>query len=128
MATHYFSLQEANAALDEIRPMMDEIMSIRNSILKRRPELWPAMQRSAGNGGNAALSRAAKDFQRLDALVHIILGTGVQIKDINSGLLDFPAWRGDREVCLCWKYGENDIRFWHETDAGFAGRRPIEEF
>ncbi len=128
MGPRYFSLPEANAALDVIRPMIAEILSIRNSILEHRPDIWPAIERSAGNGGNAALSKVAEDFQRLDGLVHGIVGTGAQIKDINSGLLDFPSWRGDHEVCLCWKHGEDDIRFWHETDAGFAGRRPIDEF
>lgn len=128
MGSRYFTLPEANSALDTIRPVIAEILSIRSSILEHRPDIWPAIERSAGNGGNATLSRVAQDFQRLDALVHRILGTGAQIKDINSGLLDFPAWRADHEVCLCWKYGEDAIRFWHEIEAGFAGRRPIDEF
>jgi hypothetical protein len=69
-----------------------------------------------------------KDFERLDTLIHEILETGVQIKDINIGLLDFPTLRDGHEVYLCWKYGEGDIAFWHEVDAGFAGRQPIESF
>ena len=69
-----------------------------------------------------------KEFQRLDDLVHRILATGAEIKDLNSGLLDFRALRGGREVYLCWKHGESAIEFWHELDTGFAGRRPIEEF
>jgi hypothetical protein len=50
---------------------------------------------------------------------------GVLIKDINTGLLDFPSIRDDHEVYLCWLYGEERIAFWHEIDAGFAGREPI---
>ncbi len=128
MEPHYFTLDEADAALEVIRPLIKEILEIRDRILKERPELWPAIERSAGNGGNARLSKLASDFGRLDKLVHRVVDTGVQVKDINSGLLDFPAWRRDHEVCLCWKYGEDRIEYWHEVDAGFAGRQPIETF
>lgn len=107
---------------------MDEVQAIREKILADQPEAWPAIEKSAGNGGNKALSRMVQDFERLDALIHQILDTGVQVKDINSGLLDFSAMRDGREVYLCWKYGEDDIAFWHEVDAGFAGRQSIESF
>lgn len=128
MQPHYFTLAEANAALDIIRPLLEQILAIRAEILSKRPEIWPAIERSAGNGGNAALSRIALDFEKLDDLVHAVLATGVQVKDINTGLLDFPAWREDHAVYLCWKYGEDEIAFWHEIDEGFAGRRPIADF
>jgi hypothetical protein len=128
MKPHYFSLAEANAALDVIRPMMEEIQSLRTTILAHQPEIWPAIERSAGNGGNPALSKLVKDFQRLDDLLHRVLATGAQVKDINTGLLDFPAWRKDHEVYLCWKYGEGKIEFWHEIEAGFAGRQSIDQF
>ena len=126
--SHYFSLEEANAAVEIIRPLMQEILSIRDRILARQPEIWPAMERSAGNGGNATLSKLAAEFGRLDDLLHEVLATGAQVKDINTGLLDFSAWRQDHEVYLCWKFGEEKIEFWHEIDAGFAGRQPIKDF
>jgi hypothetical protein len=128
MKPHYFSLEEANTALDIIRPMMNEIQALRSNILAHQPEIWPAIERSAGNGGNPTLSKLVKDFQRLDDLLHRILDTGAQVKDINSGLLDFPAWRNEHEVYLCWKYGEEKIEFWHEIEAGFAGRQSIDLF
>jgi len=124
----FFSLSEANETLKTIRPLMDEVQAIRKKILASQPEAWPAIEKSAGNGGNKALSVMAQDFERFDALIHQILDTGVQIKDINIGLLDFSAMKDGREVYLCWKYGENDIAFWHEVEAGFAGRQPIESF
>jgi hypothetical protein len=128
MESHYFTIEEANSALELIRPLIEEILEIRDEILTHKPEIWPAIERSAGNGGNATLSKVAEDFDRLDRLVHRVLDTGVQVKDINTGLLDFPAWRADHEVYLCWKYGEDKIRYWHEINAGFAGRQPIEGF
>jgi hypothetical protein len=124
----YFSLQQANETLITVRPIMDEVQTIRRKILANQPEAWPAIEKSAGNGGNKALSAMVQDFERLDALIHQILDTGVQIKDVNIGLLDFPALRDGREVYLCWKYGEDDIAFWHEVEAGYAGRQPIESF
>jgi len=128
MAPHHFTLDEANAALEIIKPLIGEILSIRDKVLKQRPEIWPAIERSAGNGGNATLSKVAVDFDRLDKLLHRVLDTGVEVKDINVGLLDFRAWRGDQEVYLCWKYGEPEIGYWHEIEAGFSGRKPIAEF
>jgi hypothetical protein len=123
--SRYFTLQEANQALIVIRPLMDAIQNIRQEILARQPEVWPVVERAAGNGGSQAASKMVNEFERLDALVHQVQDTGALFKDINLGLLDFPALKDDREVYLCWKYGEQDIAFWHEIEAGFAGRQPI---
>ena len=124
----YFSIQQSNEALRVIRPLMDDVQAIRQKILANQPEAWPAIEKSAGNGGNKALSRMVDDFEKMDTLIHQILDTGAQINDINMGLLDFSAIRDGHEVYLCWKYGEEDIAFWHEIDAGYAGRQPIESF
>jgi len=124
----YFTLPEANEALISIRPWMDEVQTIRSEILVHQPEIWSVMEKSAGNGGNPTLSRMVKTFDRLDALIHNIQDTGVIIKDINTGLLDFPAIKDEREVYLCWKHGEGDIAYWHEIEDGFAGRQSIEYF
>ena len=124
----FFTLQQANETLEIIRPLMDEIQAIRQRILDKQPETWDAIEKSVGNGGNRTLSHMVQDFERLDILVHSILDTGAQIKDINTGLLDFSALKDGREVYLCWKYGEWEIAFWHEVDAGYAGRQPINNF
>jgi len=126
--SQYFTLHEANEALNTIRPLMDEVQVIRQKILDNQPEAWPAIEKSAGNGGNRALGQMVQDFEKLDALVHQIQDTGAQIKDINTGLLDFSALKDGREVYLCWQYGEREIAFWHEVEAGFAGRQSIELF
>ena len=128
MPERYFTLQEANAALRVIRPLVEEVQAIRKVVLARSPDLWPALERSAGNGGSRTLSRLAQEFERLDELVHAILAAGAEIKDLSVGLLDFPAWRADHAVYLCWKRGENEIEFWHEIEDGFAGRQPIATF
>jgi len=127
MAT-YFTLLEANQTLETIRPWFDEIQSIRRDIIAHQAEIWSVMEKSAGNGGHPELSRMVPAFDRLDELIHKIQDLGVLIKDINTGLLDFPALRNGREVYLCWKYGEENIAFWHEVEAGFAGRQSVDLF
>jgi len=124
----YFTLEEANDTLNAIRPWMDEIQAIRQEILARKPDVWPVVERAAGNGGSRVASKLVVEFKRLDALVHKIQETGTLFKDINLGLLDFPALKDGREVYLCWKYGEGDITFWHEIEAGYAGRQSIASF
>ena len=124
----YLTLAQANEALKTVRPLMDEVMQIRQRILASQPEIWSIVEKSAGNGGNPTLSKMVLDFEKFDALIHKIQDTGAQIKDINIGLLDFSALREGREVYLCWQHGEGDIAYWHEVDDGYAGRQPIRSF
>ena len=122
----YYSVDEANAALLVIQPLMADIMRIRQHVLEHQPEIWPVIQKAAGNGGSKIASLIALEFGRLDDCVHRIQDMGVIIKDLDIGLLDFPALRNRHEVYLCWKFGEESVLFWHEIDDGFAGRQPLE--
>ncbi len=119
----YFTLDEANAALETIRPMVATLLELRDAILARSPEVWPVIEKAAGNGGSKAAAQVEHEFERMHALVHQIQDTGAVLKDINQGLLDFPSLREGREVYLCWLYGEDEIKYWHEIDAGYAGRQ-----
>lgn len=122
-APRYFTLEEANTVLAIVRPLLREILAIRQTILDRQTDLWPVIEKSLGNGGNRTASQTVQEFERLDQLVRQVMATGAVVKDINSGLIDFLALREGREVYLCWKYDEDQIRFWHDLDAGFAGRQ-----
>ena len=124
----YFTLQEASDTLSIIRSMVEEVVQISQKVIANQPEIWPAIERSAGNGGNATLSKLVWDFEKLDNLLHRIQDTGVLVKDMASGLLDFPTIRNGQEVYLCWKVGEETIEYWHEVEAGFAGRQSIDTF
>ncbi len=121
----YFTLEQANDALVAIKPMVAEILEIRQIILERQPDVWPSLQKAVGNGGSKAASQVALEFARMDALVHQIQASGVLLKDINIGLLDFPSLREGREIYLCWRYGEDSVQFWHDLDAGYAGRQRL---
>ncbi len=123
-----FTLEEASKTLEVIRPLMEEIVMISRKIIANQPEIWPAIEKSVGNGGNATLSKLVWDFEKLDNLLHQVQATGALVKDMSSGLLDFPAIRNGQEVYLCWKVGEEKIEYWHEIEAGFAGRQSIEKF
>lgn len=124
----YYTLAEANEMLTIIRPMVEELMEIGKRIRERRPKLWEMAEKAAGNGGSSTLSKLLPDFDRLYMLLHRLQDMDLEVKDVSIGLVDFRALRDGREVYLCWKYGEESIRFWHELDAGFAGRQPIETF
>jgi hypothetical protein len=124
-AKRYFTLGQANAVVRAIRPLLAEILHIRQEIMERQPEFWPVVAKALGNGGNKAASEIADQFQRLGGLVREINATGAILKDVNTGLVDFLAKRGDQEVYLCWRYGEDEVLYWHGIDAGFAGRQPI---
>ena len=121
----HFTVEEANTALDLIRPLVRQLLEIRQAILARQPEVWPALAKIAGNGGGKVPFEVEQEFQRLDACMRQILAIGVEVKDANVGLVDFPALREGREVYLCWQYGEEKVAYWHEIDGGFAGRQQI---
>ena len=121
----YFSVDEANLVVELIRPLLSEILQIRQEILEHRPDIWPVMEKAAGNGGSKAAALIEQRFESLDKLVRQVQATGAILKDANVGLVDFLSLRGGREVYLCWKLGEAEILYWHDVDAGLDGRHAL---
>ncbi len=121
----YFTLEQANAALKLLRPLVRSVMEQYQELITRQAGTMRGLQASGGNGGNQEASQAAFILSEIEALVSQIQATGALVKDLETGLLDFPAWRDGREVYLCWRYGEETVAYWHEVDAGFAGRKPL---
>jgi hypothetical protein len=128
----HFTAEEANAALVEVRPLVEQMVEQRRlhvSALERQEELEGHIR---GNGGGippAELAESAAEVERLEReLAHVvdeITARGAEVKDLDEGLIDFPAlWRGET-VLLCWKLGEDEIGYWHPVEDGFAGRRPL---
>lgn len=90
-----------------------------------------AVQIIAGNGSGYAVSDArTREFAaaaaELESCVEELAGIGVQVKDAETGLVDFPALRHGEEVLLCWLAGEDAVEWWHDLESGFAGRQPID--
>jgi hypothetical protein len=127
MNGRYFTLDEARAILPEVMNLMEQVQEARREILRLRPDVWPALRNAASNGGNAQAGEMLEHFYKLEAGVKGIMNLGVLVKDIDSGLLDFLSIRRGREVFLCWQYGEDQLRFWHELNAGYVGRKPIND-
>ena len=128
----HFTPDEANAALADVRPLVEQLVATRQehvAALERQEELE---QKIRGNGGGippAELATATAEVdaiaRRLARLVDEIGSHGAQVKDVDTGLIDFPALRGGETVLLCWRLGEDEIGWWHTLDGGFAGRRPL---
>jgi len=124
--SRYFTVEQANTVVVLIRPLVKEILEIRQAILDRQPEVWPVVERAAGDGGSKEASKVALEFRRFDDLVREVMATGALLKDINHGVIDFLTMREGKEVYLCWKYGEDEISHWHDLDGGYANRQRIE--
>lgn len=122
----HFSLEEARAALAEVRPLAEELVALKRTLDDRGYDIRRHGY-FGGTGPNGAryfpgeLERLVEILKRLDAL-------GVVVKGIDQGLVDFPHIRSTgEEVYLCFRAGETDVAFWHSIEEGFAGRRPIRE-
>jgi hypothetical protein len=84
-------------------------------------------ERAPGNGGGEGSARYAEAALTFSRGLRQIEAWGVVVRDLDSGICDFRARRGDRDVYLCWQVGEERIAYWHELDAGFRGRQPLDE-
>ena len=90
-----------------------------------RADLLPVLEAAVGNGGSRKAGDLLPEFRRMEEALLAIREIGCELKDIDQGLLDFPALVENHEIYLCWRYGEDRIRYWHEMDEGFAGRQPL---
>ena len=128
----HFTPEEANAELEHVRPLVEDLVASRQehtAALERQEELERKIR---GNGGGippAELASATAEVdghaRRLARLVDEITSHGAEVKDLDSGLVDFPALHRGETVLLCWQLGEGEIAWWHRVDDGFTGRRPL---
>lgn len=126
MAPRVFTLAEARALLPEIRQLLEDAQRARDELVRRGPDVVEVVRNAGSNGGSHKASAALPAFTRMEEGIQRISALGVHIKDIENGLVDFPAMREGRVVYLCWRLGESDIGYWHEIDSGYAGRQPID--
>lgn len=126
MQAKYYTLDAARAVLPQVKTLMAQVQEARVEILRLRPDMWPVLQKAAGNGGNVAAGQILNHFHKMEEGVKGILGMGILVKDLDTGLVDFLSVRKGREVYLCWKYGEEDLTFWHDINTGYQDRQPID--
>ena len=128
----YFGLDEANDLLADVQPLLEQLKADRDRVAALQPEI----ERGQKSNGSAEHAEQLAEMQREQRLavrrmqyaVSQIDEWGVTLRDINTGLIDFPALANGRPIWLCWRLGEgNAINWWHEANKGFDSRQPLSE-
>lgn len=127
----YFGIDSANERLRDVKPLLEQLRADRDRIA----ELQPALQRGRETNGSSEHAKQVADqeqevrrlVRRMQESVTQIDEWGVTLRDIQSGLIDFPALVNGRPIWLCWRLGEDDIAWWHEKNVGFEGRQALTE-
>ncbi|MGH9981912.1 MAG: DUF2203 domain-containing protein [Nitrososphaeraceae archaeon] len=121
-----FTVDKANTILPKVKKRFDEILCCKNNVMDIQEELQNL------SDSNSSFEKFIKKKQELNHAVTSLYNMiqeledmGVMIKSVDEGLLDFPSIRYDEEIWLCWKFGENQVKFWHRKEEGFMGRKPI---
>lgn len=114
----------ANRSLPLVRRIVDDVQQVAREIQR----LWPPDQDRGGARPTTVEDRLHDLRERFESLVSELDALGVELKDPLTGLIDFRARRGDEEVYLCWRLGEDRVGHWHALDGGFAGRQPLSEY
>lgn len=123
----HFTLKEANAKLPSVIKKFKDLVNLKNAVVKIQSEIEtnPKYMSSFKDYSlkkqelNTAILNFYKSIEEIES-------SGIMIKSIDEGLLDFPSLRFNEEIWLCWKEGETEIKFWHGKDEGFNGRKPVE--
>lgn len=129
--TRFYDIDAAEARLVEVRPLLEGLRADRDEIARRQAEL----ARLRGTNGDTSHARAIAEEEaairqavgRMEAAVARLTEWDVALRDIGTGLIDFPALVSGRPVWLCWRLGEDSVAWWHEFDRGFDARRPLAE-
>jgi hypothetical protein len=120
-----FTVEEANALIPTLNEILEEVARHRDALRERAPHMEPILRSTGTNGGGRAGSEYGVAAYRLYLAIERIRELGVVPKDLDTGLLDFPHEREGRVVFLCWHPPEERIEYWHEIEAGYAGRQPL---
>jgi hypothetical protein len=132
VSQRYFTAEEANDALHDVRPLTEELVGHRRALVELQELQSSLTARITGNGGNVDPRELQELQERLDEevagiarCVARIHEAGALVKDLDEGLVDFPAQREGADVLLCWRLGEDEVGYWHGLDEGFSGRKPL---
>jgi hypothetical protein len=117
-----FSVEEANAELDELRERLPKLRTARDGLIASSERITEAV---ATDGGGVAGSDWFAHQETLKTEVLYLADRGILLRDPDTGLVDFPGERDGRRVFLCWRLGEDRVAWFHEATGGFGGRRPL---
>jgi hypothetical protein len=121
----HFSRAEANALLPQLTELLSRLREAKDELTDTEAHEALA-EASPANGGGEEGRRVGVAFLEVRRLLETIEGSGIVLRDIDRGLVDFPAVIDGREVYLCWELGEEEVGFWHDMDAGYGGREPLD--
>jgi hypothetical protein len=120
----HFTREEANALLPQLTAMLAQLRESKDDLTDS--EAHEALSEAApANGGGDEGKQVGVAFLEVRRLLGTIEQAGIVLRDIDRGLVDFPALMDDREVYLCWELGEDEVAFWHDLETGFGGREPL---
>lgn len=132
MQKRYFTVEEANTLLPWVRQALDRAGEVYERLSQLNEELY-ALNFQARRDGRTSVERRLNRLRQqigqaqtqLEGIIAEMGRKGIIVRDVEEGVVDFPSLREGREVYLCWRRGEERVLYWHETDTGFAGRRPL---
>jgi hypothetical protein len=121
----HFTVEEANAAIDRVGPMLEELRDAKQKLLD--DEAREALTEAApGNGGGASGKQVGEAFLEVRRILVELTEAGIVVRDVDRGLIDFPSVRDGEEVYLCWQLGEERVGWWHDLESGFGGRERLD--
>jgi hypothetical protein len=121
----HFTLEEANAMLPRLEPLLQQLREARDELTDAEAHELLS-EASGGNGGGEPGRQVGVAFLEVRRMLGALEEAGIVLRDIDRGLIDFPALDGDREIYLCWELGEDEIGFWHDLSSGYGGRQPLD--
>ena len=121
----YFSVSDANEILPLVIKKFNYAKKAKAEVMKMEQQLTSEMTPTSLEEYTIIKRKLNSSITKFYQSIEDLENTGVSLKGLDEGLLDFPAKRFDEEIWLCWKEGETEIKFWHEKDTGFMGRKPI---
>ena|SRR5579871_5790033 len=121
----HYTREEARALLPQIRLWLDQLSATRGQLQKTEEQMQELLAKGYDLGG-PSVSRWLRMLVRVKDLIDEFQSREIEIKDIERGLVDFPAFVGGKEVFLCWEKDEDDIEFWHDLTSGYAGRERLD--
>jgi hypothetical protein len=124
MASRHYTVAEANAALGWVVERIERLRAARDGLTDE--EVRAALEEAApANGGGAPGRVVSEAFLEMRSALAELQAVEIVLRDLDRGLIDFPALRDGREVWLCWEEGEDEVAYWHELDTGYGGRKPL---
>jgi hypothetical protein len=127
----YYRLDEANDRLTELRPLLQKLREDRNAIAELQQRIRDIRSKNGSADHAAEIAGLEQEMReivgRMKESVDLVDEWGVALRDIGTGLIDFPALANGRPIWLCWRLGEGEIGWWHEADTGFDNRQRLTE-